>query len=715
MDWLDQELQWVEARLRRLAAEEALLRASGSGRHRGYDDAVTPADVERLRSQETLLRDAVDRRLDLWRQAHGTTAFDRLADNAGLDPFERQVLLLATASAMSTRFGDLFGDVGNCGNSLTPEVAFRFAEVPFGDQVPLRTAFGAAGRLVRHDLVAVSFHGNALWPDDVLTATLRLTGAAFNHIVGDPRLDDAFLGFSRVEAPLADLDGVVLADDDKRRILAVLEHHDRYLRLRREWGLDDVVTYGRGLILLFHGAPGTGKTLTAHAVAKRLGMRALNVDIPTFLEAHESERFLPALFREARLRNAVLFFDECEVLFADRRMGNTLMTTLLTELERFEGVAILATNLPAVLDEALDRRILVKVRFPEPDREARAALWRRHLPATVPLAGDVDLEALADRYELSGGYIKNAVLEAVATAASEGGDAPCLTMGHLEGAARRQGRKTCDEGLDLVDPKARLEDVVLPPAPRAQVEELVAAARGRRTVLERWRIGERLDYGKGLAALFTGEPGTCKTLCAHAVAGDLGRPMLEASLPALLSKWVGESERNLAALFRQAREHGAVLFLDECDSLLKERGEAAHHDDRLVGVFLRLLERHDGLVLLATNREASLDRALSRRIAYRVMFPLPDAAARAAIWRGLLPATVPSRFRISASHALVWSANASDFISCSRSKAARPPVRRSASCFPRTWKSSSRNEPISGVSMIRRRNARALRPLARRR
>ncbi|MBM4398284.1 MAG: AAA family ATPase, partial [Deltaproteobacteria bacterium] len=642
LDWLDSELRWVEVRLRRLAAQAALER-SGGARRRGYEDPVTPEDARRLAGEERRLRLAVDRRLAAWRAAHGPTAFDRLADSAGLDAFERTVLLLAVAAAMSTRFGELFGEVGNFGTSLTPEAAFRFAEKSFTETIALRAAFGAQGRLVAHDLVAIDVHRGALWPDDVLGATLRLTSSAFNHVVGDARLDDAFLGFSRVEAPLADLDGVVLADDDKRRILNVLEHHDRYLALRREWGLDDVVTYGRGLILLFHGAPGTGKTLTAHAVAKRLGMRVLNVDIPTFVEARETDRFLPALFREARMRNAVLFFDECEVLFADRRLGNPVMTGLLTELERFEGVAILATNLPAVLDEALDRRILVKVRFPEPDREARAALWRRHLPPQAPLATDVDVEALADRYELSGGYIKNAVLEAVASAAADGTDAPRMTMAHLEAAARHQGAKLSDGTVDLVAPKARLADVVLPAGPRALVEELVAAARGRRTVLDRWRIGDRLDSGKGPAALFTGEPGTGKTHTAHAVAGELGRSLLEASVATLLSKWVGESERNLAATFRQAREHGAVLFLDECDSLLTERGaDAARHDDRLVGVFLRLLERHDGLVLLAPNREGTLDRALSRRIAYRVTFPMPDATARAAIWRGLLPATVPT-------------------------------------------------------------------------
>ena len=203
---------------------------------------------------------------------------------------------------------------------------------------------------------------------------------------------------------------------DKQRILSVVEQHDRYLQCREAWGFDEIIQYGRGILMLFYGKPGTGKTMTAHAIARHMNKRVLNVDIPTFMEHHDAERFLPGLFREARLQDAILFFDECEVLFGDRRAGNVLMTLLLTEIERFEGVAVLATNMPEDLDAALDRRILVKIRFPEPDRQARREIWRKHLPDKAPLAPDVDLDQLADRFEMTGGYIKNAVLAAVAAA-----------------------------------------------------------------------------------------------------------------------------------------------------------------------------------------------------------------------------------------------------------------------------------------------------------
>jgi SpoVK/Ycf46/Vps4 family AAA+-type ATPase len=146
-----------------------------------------------------------------------------------------------------------------------------------------------------------------------------------------------------------------------------------------------------------------------------------------------------------------------------------------------------------------------------------------------------------------------------------------------------------------------------------------------------------------VAALFYGEPGTGKTLTAEAIAGELNRPLLVASIPAVLSKWVGQTESNLARLFERAQKQEAVLFLDEADSLLMERGagRASRHDDAAVNVLLELIERHDGVTLLATNRPERLDRALARRLAYRLQFALPGAEERAAIWRGLLPDTVP--------------------------------------------------------------------------
>ncbi len=652
--YLEDELAWIETRLRTLAAERRLEAGARPSRRPWTvddEDPAPPAELRRRaragRKAADALRATVDGRLAATRAAGRELGLDNLCKVHGLDGFERTVLLLAAAPVFSRRFEDLYDRIQaepGHGAGLTIETIFNFAELDLRTRIARRTTFSASGALVRGDLITLDLSSRMWTPKDLLLADIELSASALSDMLGRPGLDDGFEAFSSLEEPRATFEQVVLPAEDKRRILAVVDRHDEYLQARRAWGFDDVIRYGRGALMLFHGEPGTGKTLTAHAVAHHLGRRVLCVDIPTFIDHREADRFLPALFRQARLRHAVLFFDECEAIFASRTLGNTLMTLLLTEIERFDGLAILATNLPGLLDEALERRILVKVRFPRPDIDAREAIWRQHLPASAPLAEDLDLRALAVRFDIAGGLIKNAVLAAVADAVHQSGLDGRITMACLERAAVDQARRVASDDSEVRVPSARLSDVVLPAPTLAVLDEIVRATRHRATVLDRWGVGPHVSLGRGLSALFYGPPGTGKTLCAEALAGELMRPLMFASVPALQSKWVGETEKNLSALFARARTDRAVLFLDEADSLLRARGEgrASRHDDAAVNVLLGLVERHDDLVLLATNLPAALDPALLRRLTWRVAFRAPEISARAAIWRGLLPDSVPT-------------------------------------------------------------------------
>lgn len=661
LEYLDGELRWVEARCRRIGLERRLhggAEAEGWRPHRRRRRASAPeptpaargdqvARLERLRTQELDLRHTLDARLVKHRESGAPTlTLDALCDLYELDAFERSVLLLASALCFSRGFRERFGDLHDAdrASSLEVETVFNFHQLGFVERIARRRTFSPTGRLLSNELISMDFAGRYSTPQDLLTSDVEISPRTFSALLGEDHLPAEFLEFSSLEEPQVDLAQVVLAADDKRRILSVVDRHDDWLDRRRAWGIDARIPYGRGTLMLFHGAPGTGKTMTAHAVAKRLGKRVLNVDIPTFLEARQADHFLPGLFREARLQNAVLFFDECEVIFGDRRKGNALMTLLLTEVERFEGLAVLATNLPGALDEALDRRLLVRVGFPKPDRAARREIWRWHLPPETPLAADVDLDALADRYELTGGLIKNAVLMAVAGAVYDSADvaSALVTQAQLERAAREQLLRPRPEAEGLSWPRVRLSDVVLPERLAEQVAELVASARNQRTVLDRWGIGQQLSRGKGLTALLSGPPGTGKTLTAEALASELGRPLLAVSASGVLSKWVGDTERRLVALFETCRERGAVLFLDECDSLLGRRGENAPWAVPLVTTLLRLIERHEGVVLLASNRPDALDGALTRRLSHHLRFAAPGVAAQRQIWRGLLPASVPT-------------------------------------------------------------------------
>ena len=652
LQYVQEELLWLEARATRIGAESALDRLEEDKPRRRYDSEDLSPRVLHRRSRraaevEVERRATLDARLAAHRASDAPPlALDVLCERCGLDDFDRTVVLLAAAPCFSASYEELFGRVTGADSMdfLSVEGVFAFHELSLAERIEQRGRFSARAPLAAQDLVTINTSHRWTGAKDLLGSELEITRRTFAFLVGRNELNEEFMEFSSVEEPRARLDQVVLDEADKGRILSVVERHQRYLEARRDWGFDDCIGYGRGTMMLFHGPSGTGKTMTAHGIAAHLGKRVLNVDIPTFLGGSEANRFLPGLFREARLQDALLFFDECEALFASRsRHNNALMTLLLTELERFEGVAVLATNLPNHLDEALARRILVRVGFRRPDRLQRAEIWRRHLPSGAPLADDLNIEELATRYELTGGLIKNAVLTAVAAAVHDGGDAPRIRQDHLEDAAEAQLPRMDADGEPVTVPTARLRDVVLRPKARRAIDDLLSTVRHRPLVLERWSIGGPRTDAQGVAALFHGPPGTGKTLCAEALAGELNRPLRVGRAPSLLSKWVGETERNLDALFRRARAERAVLLLDEADSLVGRRGNSgtSRHDLSMTNVLLDRIERHPGLVLLATNLPDQLDPALERRLAFRIAFEPPGRDQRLEIWQRMLPKEAP--------------------------------------------------------------------------
>ncbi len=631
-----------------LRAKVSLLSDAANSKLRHFSRGPEPEVAEaKLPNAQKALRDhqARMKRREAATARTGTALpIDDLCERLDLKPLDRTIMLLAALTALDLSIEDDFHTIcDSTGSTLTVMAVLVFMELSLPEQLEARAHFRADAPLRARDLITLGLGRRASAPEDLLRADISLTPQALALILGDDQLSDELVEFSSIEAPLASFDRVVLPKDDLERILAIVDGHEHWHETRAAWGLDRTITYGRGSFLLFSGPPGTGKTLTAHAVAHRLGKRVLSVDIPTLVEHVDNMRLLPGLFREARLREAVLFFDECETFFESRRRGNQLMTLLLTELERFDGIAVMATNLPENLDEALFRRLLVHVRFEAPTSRDRASIWRHHIPGEAPLSSDVDIESLGLRYRLTGGQIKNATLNAFARAFTLRGAAGPIDMADLERAARDQLRPIShkDDSVDADWSTVRLDAVHVPPHIHDVLRQFLGMAREQRLIREEWGVAKGEKPAQVL--LMHGPPGTGKSFCARALAGELGRPLLRVAVGGLRSKYVGESEQNLSRLFRRAAREQAVLLLDEVDALVSTRGDrrSAHHDDVLTSTLLTLLDTHDGVVVMTTNRPGALDPALARRIIWHLNIPLPDTGARLRIWQAMLPETAP--------------------------------------------------------------------------
>jgi len=236
------------------------------------------------------------------------------------------------------------------------------------------------------------------------------------------------------------LKALIMDDATKNEIISTLKQHENHTKLFEDWGLGETIEYGKGMTFMFHGSPGTGKTWGAKCIAK-----ALKAELHTIgaaeIQSQEpggANRAIMEAFETAKTEGKVLFIDECDSLITSRAdVGMILaseINTLLTEIEKFEGVCILATNRIDTMDEALERRISLIVEFPEPMHGQRIEIFRNIMPQKMPVEADVTCDVLAD-HKLTGGQIKNVVLQAARLAMGEG--ATAVGMRHFDAAVSR--------------------------------------------------------------------------------------------------------------------------------------------------------------------------------------------------------------------------------------------------------------------------------------
>jgi AAA+ superfamily predicted ATPase len=281
------------------------------------------------------------------------------------------------------------------------------------------------------------------------------------------------------------------------------------------------------------------------------------------------------------------------------------------------------------------------VDVPPPDHGERVSRWRRGLATAGLRRGETNTLApvIAARFAFTEGDIDAVLARAVLDAAWT---ARPLDRDVVWEAARRQPEHALERVAALIEPAFTLEDLVLRPDALAKLRELVAHVALKHVVFDRWGFRRRMPRGQGVVALFSGPSGTGKTMAAEAVANALRQDLYRVDLSAVVSKYIGETEKNLATAFDEAERGSAVLFFDEADSLYSRRtSEVRDAHDRYanleVNYLLQRVETFTGLVVLATNRAAALDEAFLRRLRFSIRFDVPDEALRRDLWRRSFP------------------------------------------------------------------------------
>jgi len=629
------EAAYLEAQLERirLLVERAIAVAGGK-----------PDEAAALQTRAAAERARIDERVAESQRAGVEFGAEILRKRFQLDDEALDVLLHTAATSIDSQLGKLHTKLSSTAFHpwLDVNLAVQVHHDGAGDRLRARARFQPDAPLIKHRLI----HLDRARPDardNLLACELKLPARVARIVLGTDPSGGAST-YARLHAPEVTLDQVVLPDDARAELDQLLGAQATLSKRLSEWGY--AASTGRAVTVLFTGPPGTGKTMLAHALAKRLGKALLIVDGPRLAETGRNlENELDELLMEARLQDAVVLFDECESLFGRASAGGRL-AMLARALDRFDGLVVLATSVPERLDGGLDRRVLLRLGLEVPTPPLRERIWRQLLLPSVPLDAGVDVAALAKRYEFSGGYIKSAILYAVSKAVARGAQT-VVTMADLDQASQAQLRGDLSQYADRTRSSTLTMDVlVLPADEKAQIEEIISAGRMRSQVLYTWGFAEKLPTGKGLVVLLSGDPGTGKTLAAEVIGAELGLHLYRVNPAKVVSKFVGETEKNLNEILAQAKSTHSILFFDEADALFATRvAKVETANDRFVNMetnfLLQQLERYEGIVILATNLETSIDQAFKRRIAYHVTIPFPKPPDRERIWRTLIPARAP--------------------------------------------------------------------------
>jgi hypothetical protein len=369
----------------------------------------------------------------------------RLIAAAGLTDAEAVVLLAAVAPYADERFAVRYGELTDRPGvtALTGEVARTLAARTFRGRLDATAMLSAQGPLRAHGLLALD-------PPDDLSGVLRPDPALVAWVLGlPPEARTASADFpARPLTTVHTLADVVLPAAARARIDDLEARIAHRHMVVQDWGFGAYHDHAAGLIALFHGPPGTGKTMTAAAIAASAGIPAYLIDLSALVSKYigETEKALAKVFDRAAREHCILVFDEADAIFGARtevndahdRYANQEVSYLLSRIEAHEGIVILTTNLLANIDTAFQRRIQVMVEFPEPGPGERERLWAAVAPPQLPVAADLDLAALAQHYPLTGAQIRDATLDAAYLAAADG---QVVTSEHLVTGIRRQYEK----------------------------------------------------------------------------------------------------------------------------------------------------------------------------------------------------------------------------------------------------------------------------------
>jgi len=587
--------------------------------------------IKRLSEKIDGIQAVINIRRQLSKQKGIFLAWSHLIEVLGLDLFEEQCLFISLAPELDRKYEKIYAYLQDDINLKFPTVNLVQGLLCPGneDRLYSRVYFSPEGKLGKYLLENDKEAGDL----SSLAYRLKLKDRVVRFLLYNEDMDTALADSVEIINPEYQPSPLLLGADLKERLVRYVENN-----------FDIAKADQKSILFQLWGRTGSGKKLQVQHFCRRFEQKLLLVDMKRLIWANEplKDALEPVLF-EAVLHQAVVCFDQVECLL-DEAGNDEKLVALLDVFRLFRGIVFLLSEVQWKPRERFREYVYISIPLELPRENERKDLWE-HFARAHDFAGKTDWAVVSNKFNFTPGQIENAVITAKNLSSWDKDSPGELTTENLYTACYGQVHHHLERKATPIKAKYGWEDLILPPEQKQQLQNACNQVKYRNTVYGDWGFHNKLAYGKGLSILFSGPPGTGKTMGAQVLARELMLEIYKIDLSQVISKYIGETEKNLKEIFDEAKYSNAILFFDETDALFGKRSEVKDAHDKYANIevafLLQKMEEYDGITVLATNYMKNIDEAFLRRIQFIIYFPFPDVQHREKLWRGIFPQETP--------------------------------------------------------------------------
>ncbi len=594
------------------------------------------SELQKIGMQIDTLQDKINDRV-INSIEHGVILMlPQLEHHFALSPFEMQTVIICLAPELQRKYDTLYSYLQDDITRKKPSIdlVLNLLCRTESERWKARALFSDNAPLFRSEILHKSDDPQSPSGSSGLSSFLKLDQRILNYLLGDNSINGCLSGLVKFLQPNQFTGEIPVNSDIKEKTLNLTKNY-----------FSQQVKNKRKMIIYFHGPYGAGKKELAFSICRDLNFPLLYMDAESIMKFEsESESVLKLFFRESLLLQSAIYIRNSDIFWKEDEKSRVFLKKLDRMISEYGWLVFLSGEKPLRQKGVFESAVFQNIELPVTDVPAREATWKKALH-NIRTKNDVLWAGLlAGQFRMTYGQIWDAVDFAANQHAMNGGETE-ITLSDLYAACRNQSNQKLGELAIKIDPHYNWEDIVLPDNKIAQLKEICSQVKHRYLVFNKWGFEKKLSYGKGLSVLFTGPPGTGKTMSAEVIANDLRLDLYKVDLSSVVSKYIGETEKNLEKIFQEAETSNAILFFDEADALFGKRTGVSDAHDRYANIetsyLLQKMEEYEGVVILASNLRENMDDAFTRRIRFIVEFPFPDESSRLQIWKTHFPKEAP--------------------------------------------------------------------------